>query len=128
MFFDIIFLVIIMYCRKCGRKLKGKETYCDYCGQGKEDIVLTGDEKKDAAAQMDYGSIGAMCIVISIIIPPIGLIMAIIYLCTMGSNKTLENKEKGKKRFIISILISLAWIIIPMLAGICRLIISYFFK
>ena len=117
-----------MYCKKCGKELESGKTYCSYCGQGKEDIVLTGDEKKDAAAQMDYGSIGAMCIVISIILPPIGLIMAIIYLCTMGSNKTMENKEVGKKRFIISICISLAWIVIPMFISIVNLIVSYFFK
>ncbi len=117
-----------MYCRKCGRELADDTKYCLYCGQGKEDIVLTGDEKKDAAAQMDYGTIGGMCIIISCILPPIGLIMAIIYLCTMGSNKTMENKEKGKKRFIISILISLAWIVIPMIFSIGSLIISYFFK
>ena len=117
-----------MYCKKCGKELENGKTYCIYCGQGKDDIVLTGDEKKDAATQMDYGSIGAMCIVISIILPPIGLIMAIIYLCTMNSNKTMENKEKGKKRLIISIFISIAWIIIPMLIGIFNLIISYFFK
>lgn len=117
-----------MYCRKCGKKIKDDKIYCDYCGQGKEDIVLTGDEKKDAVAQTDYGTIGALCIIISIIIPPIGLIMSLIYLGTMKNNKTMENKEKGKKRFIISIIISIAWFLIPMLIGIGRLLISYFFK
>lgn len=117
-----------MYCRKCGKKISDDKTYCEYCGQGKEDIILTGDEKKDAVAQMDYGTIGGMCIIISCILPPIGLIMSIIYLCTMKNNKTMENKEKGKKRFIISIFISLAWIIIPMFIGICKLVFSYFFK
>ena len=117
-----------MYCKKCGKELKDDKTYCIYCGQGKDDIVLTGDEKKDAVAQIDYGTIGGMCIIISCILPPIGLIMAIIYRCTMKNNKTMENKEKGKKRFIISILISLAWIVIPMLIGIFKLIIAYIFK
>jgi len=117
-----------MFCRKCGRKLKNNEEYCLYCGQGKEDIVLTGDEKKDAVAKIDYRSIGGLCIIISIILPPIGLIMSIIYLSTMKNNKTLERKEEGKKRFIISIIISLAWIIIPILIGIIRLIISFLMR
>ena len=54
--------------------------------------------------------------------------MSIIYLCTMKNNKTMGNKEVGKKRFIISICISLAWIVIPMLIGIVKLIIKYFFS
>jgi uncharacterized membrane protein YvbJ len=113
-----------MYCKKCGKKMKDNKTYCDYCGQGKEDIVLTGDEKKDAARQMDYGSIGAMCIVMSCIPMTtwIAIIMSIIYLCTMRKNTTMGNKELGKKRFIISIIISAAWGVIPMLIGIVSLI------
>ena len=113
-----------MNCKKCGKKLKDGATYCPYCGQGKDDIVLTGDKNKDAAAQIDYESIGGLCIVISLILPPIGLIMSIIYLSTMGNNKTMGGKEKGKKRLIISIFISIAWIIIPTLIGFVRLIIS----
>ena len=115
-----------MYCRKCGKKIKDDKTYCEYCGQGKEDIVLTGDTKKDAAAQTDYATIGGMCIIISIILPPVGFIMSIIYLCTMKNNKTMGNKELGKKRFIISIIISAAWVVIPMLMGIFSLILAIF--
>ena len=113
-----------MYCKKCGKELKEDKTFCVYCGQDRDDIVLTGDERKDAAAQTDYRTIGGLCIIISILLPPIGLIMSIIYLCTMKNNKTMGRKEEGKKRFIISIIISLAWIVIPMLIGIVRLIIS----
>ena len=102
--------------------MKDGKTYCEYCGQGKEDIVLTGDEKKDAARQTDYRTIGGMCIIISCILPVIGLIMSIIYLATMKNNTTMDNKEEGKKRFIISIAISLAWVLIPMLIGIVSLI------
>lgn len=115
-----------MYCRKCGKKINDDKEFCNYCGQGKDDIVLTGDEKKDAAAQTDYGTIGGMCIIISVILPLIGLIMSIIYLCTMKNNTTMGNKEKGKKRFIISIIISATWIVIPMLIGIVRMIFSLF--
>lgn len=113
-----------MYCKKCGREIKDNKEYCIYCGQGKEDIVLTGDRSKDAVAQTDYRSIGGLCIIISIFLPLIGLIMSIIYLSTMKNNNKLGGKEEGKKRFIISIIISLAWIVIPMLIGIVRLIIS----
>ena len=113
-----------MYCKKCGKKLKDDEKYCYYCGQGKEDIVLTGDRSKDGVAQTDYRSLGRLCIIISVFFPIIGLIMSIIYLSTMKNNNKLGGKEEGKKRFIISIIISLAWIVIPMLIGIVRLIIS----
>lgn len=102
--------------------MKNGKTYCEYCGQGKDDIVLTGDSKKDAVRQTDYGTIGGMCIIISVLLPVIGLIMSIIYLCTMKNNKTMDNKELGKKRFIISIIISVAWFVIPMLFGIISLI------
>ena len=112
-----------MYCRKCGKKMNNKE-FCEYCGQGKEDIVLTGDEKKDAAAQVDYRTIGGMCIIISVILPPIGLIMSIIYLCTMKNNTTTANKEVGKRRLIISIIISALWSVLSMIFGIIKLIIS----
>ena len=111
-----------MYCRKCGKKIKDDKQFCDYCGQGKEDIVLTGDEKKDAVAQTDYASIGALCIVISFFFPVISLIMSIIYLCTMKNNKTMGNKEIGKRRFITSIIISAGWFVIPMLIGIICMI------
>ena len=117
-----------MNCKKCGKKLEDGKTFCPYCGQDQEDVVLTGDEKKDAVAKTDYRSIGGLCIIISIILPVIGLLMSIIYLCTMKNNKTMGNKEVGKKRFIISICISLAWIVIPMLIGIVKLIIKYFFS
>ena len=115
-----------MYCRKCGKKIKDDKTYCEYCGQGKKDIVPTGDAKKDAAAQMDYGSIGAMCIVMACIPMTtwIALIMSIIYLCTMRKNETMGNKELGRKRFIISIIITAAWGVIPMLFGILSLILA----
>lgn len=113
-----------MYCKKCGRKMDDDKSFCNYCGQDKEDIVLTGDASKDSAAKTDYRTLGGLCIIISIFLPPIGLIMSIIYLSTMKKNTTMGNKEAGKKRFIISIIISLAWIIIPMLIGIVRLIIS----
>ncbi len=111
-----------MYCKKCGRKMKDGKTYCEYCGQGKDDKVLTGDKKKDAVAQTDYGSIGAMCIIMSIFFPVIGLVMSIIYLSTMHRNKTTGNKELGKKRFIISIIIAASWSVIPILIGLLSLI------
>jgi uncharacterized membrane protein YvbJ len=115
-----------MYCRKCGKKLEDDKTFCLYCGQGKEDIVLTGDEKKDAAAQTDYGTIGAMCIIMACIpiTTWIALIMSIIYLATMRRNTTTGNKELGKKRFIISIIITAAWGVVPMLLGILSLILA----
>lgn len=115
-----------MYCRKCGKKLDDNNTYCVYCGQGKADIVPTGDAKKDAAAQMDYGSIGAMCIVMSCIPMTtwIAIILSIIYLSTMKNNKKMGNKELGRKRFIISIIISAAWGVVPMLFGILSLILA----
>jgi len=123
-YYDIIFLVIYMYCKKCGKKIDESKTFCIYCGQDRDDIVLTGDRSKDSAAQTDYRTIGGLCIIISILLPLIGLIMSIIYLSTMKNNNKLGGKEEGKKRFIISIIISLAWIVIPMLIGIVRLIIS----
>lgn len=113
-----------MYCKKCGKKIDESKTFCIYCGQDKDDIVLTGDRSKDAAAQTDYRTLGGLCIIISIFLPLIGLIMSIIYLSTMKNNDKMGRKEEGKKRFIISIIISLAWIVIPMLIGIVRLIIS----
>lgn len=115
-----------MYCRKCGKRIKDDKTYCEYCGQGKEDIVLTGDEKKDAAAQTDYGTIGAMCIIMACIPMTtwIALIMSIIYLCTMRRNTTTGNKELGRKRLIIAIIITAAWGVIPVLFGIFSLILA----
>ena len=113
-----------MYCKKCGKKIKDNETFCMYCGQDKDDVVLTGNEKKDAVRKIDYQTIGGMCIIISLILPPIGLIMSIIYLCTMKNNTTMEKKEEGKKRLIISIIISLAWIFIPMILGMIHIIAS----
>lgn len=115
-----------MYCKKCGRKFKEDKNYCSYCGQGQEDIVLTGDEKKDAVAQTNYKTIGGVCIIISCILPLIGFLMSIIYLCTMKNNTTMDGKEEGKKRFIISIIISVAWLVVPVLIGIGKLIISSF--
>ena len=123
-YYDIIFLVIFMVCKKCNKEFEDGQTFCPYCGQDQNDIVLTGDRSKDAAAQTDYRTIGGLCIIISILLPPIGLIMSIIYLSTMKNNDKMGRKEEGKKRFIISIIISLAWIVIPMLIGIVRLIIS----
>jgi len=116
-----------MYCRKCGKKIKDDQTYCMYCGQGKEDIVLSGDPKKDAAAQMDYGSIGAMCIVMACIPMTtwIALIMSIIYLSTMRRNTTTGNKELGRKRLIIAIIITASWGVLPMLLGILSLILAF---
>ena len=82
--------------------------------------------EKHIAAQIDYGSIGAMCIILSCIpiTSWIGLLMSIIYLATMRKNTTTGNKEVGKKRFIISIIITAAWGIIPMLFGLLSLLLA----
>ena len=81
-----------MYCKKCGRKLKDEKTYCTYCGQGREEDVPISEEekKKNPAANVNYKSIGVLCIILSVFIPIIGLILAIIYLATMKNNKDME--------------------------------------
>ena len=119
-----------MYCKKCGRKLKDEKTYCTYCGQGREEDVPISEEekKKNPAANVNYKSIGVLCIILSVFIPIIGLILAIIYLATMKNNKDMEEKENGKRLLIVSIIIALAWILIPMIIGIGSLIMSCLFK
>ena len=54
----------------------------------------------------------------------IALIMSIIYLCTMKNNKTTGNKEIGRKRLIISIIITAAWGVLPMFFGILSIILA----
>jgi hypothetical protein len=42
----------------------------------------------------------------------------------MKNNTTTANKEVGKRRLIISIIISSLWAVLPMIFGIIKLIIS----
>lgn len=117
-----------MYCRKCGKKTKDDKLYCEYCGQSKEENVpITEEEKKaNPALNANYKSIGTMCLVLSLFVPIIGFILSIIYLCNMKNNKDMEEKETGKRLFIISIIISVAWFLFPVFMGLGALLVALF--
>ena len=119
-----------MYCKKCGKKFDDEKTYCPYCGQNREERVPISEEEKEKnpALNVNYKSIGIVCIVLAFVFPIASFIMSIIYLSTMKKNEEMEEKEAGKRLLIVSLIISIAWVAIPMLIGLGKLIFLPLFK
>ena len=63
------------YCKRCGKEIEDDVVYCPACGSHQYNDPVSTNVK----ANEDSGIGGVVCLVLSLIIPLIGLIAGIVY-------------------------------------------------
>lgn len=102
-----------MYCKNCGRRLEEHEKFCPDCGQKKQEMNQTHPENYHVVEKKHNNTTPSIVLgILSLMIPFLGLPLAIIGLVLGIKAKKEENNKAGMILSIIGLILSaLMWLL-----------------
>lgn len=79
-----------MYCRKCGRQIKGNEKFCPYCGVPVDsDYTSVQGQKASSSSKETAVLVAVLCGLVTVII-----VLVLVFFVFAGGKKDSEEKEE----------------------------------